>query len=136
MAGAELQNIVFDPQRNEMMIGSTLGVSRVSTQLDLLASPPEDQLSFVIYPNPYPGREGADEGIYLRGLEGSGPILVQIFDLQGTLITEDKFTSDELPSRPVWDVKDLQFRNAASGLYIVRASRAGGSATQVLAVER
>ncbi|HKI82753.1 MAG TPA: T9SS type A sorting domain-containing protein, partial [Candidatus Krumholzibacteria bacterium] len=61
---------------------------------------------------------------------------VQVFDLQGTLITESNFTSQELQTRAVWDVKDLKFNNAASGLYIVRVSRAGGSATAVLAVER
>ncbi len=136
MAGAELQNIVYDPVRQEMLFGSTIGASRVSTSIGIEAQPPADQISFVIYPNPYPGREGAQDGIFLRGIEGSGEVKVQVFDLQGTLITESNFTSQELQTRAVWDVKDLKFNNAASGLYIVRVSRAGGSATAVLAVER
>lgn len=136
MAGADLQNIVYDPVERAMVMGSTVGASRVSTSIGIEAQPPADQIAFVIYPNPYPGREGAQEGIFLRGIEGSGEVLVQVYDLQGTLITESNFTSEELSTRAVWDVKDLKFRNAASGLYIVRVSRAGGSASEVLAVER
>ncbi len=136
MAGADLQNIVYDPVERAMVMGSTVGASRVSTSIGIEAQPPADQISFVIYPNPYPGREGTQEGIFLRGIEGSGEVLVQVYDLQGTLITEANFTSEELSTRAVWDVKDLKFRNAASGLYIVRVSRAGGTASEVLAVER
>ena len=136
MAGADLQRLLYDPIRKEVVMGSTAGLSRVRSDLELPPASEEDDVTFVVYPNPYPGPDGDGRGVFLSGISGEGDVDVDIYDLQGVRIAQGAFTVRELETRPVWDAKDRQFNDVASGLYLVRVTRAGGSSVVVLAVER
>ncbi len=136
MAGGELGRLLYDRERGEIVVGGTLGLTRVRADLELPPPSAEDEVSFVIYPNPYPGPGGDDRGIFLSGIGGEGDVRVEVYDLQGVLIAEGTFRVDELATRPVWDVKDRQFNPVASGLYVVQVTRAGASFAETLAVEK
>ncbi len=136
MAGSNLQRLLYDPDRREVVMGSTSGVTRVRSDLELPPSGVDGDVSFVLRPNPYPGPGGDDRGVFVTGISGEGEVEVEIYDLQGVLIAQGRFAVEELATRPVWDVKDRQFNPVASGMYVVRITRAGTSSVAILAVER
>ena len=138
IAGATMDKLRFDPVSRQIAAASTAGVTLVRSGVG--TPPPQEpgDFEFVIYPNPFPGREGNAEGVMIGGIEGEGSVYVSVYDLQGIpILKRRKMEIESLAAEPVWDGEtSLAGQLAASGLYVIQVEWEGVVSNKVVAVER
>jgi hypothetical protein len=126
LPGSNMWTLAYDPSAHRVYMATQTGAAALD--LDRLAPPAPPGLSVQLYPNPV-----RDDRARVHVAGFSGTVDVSIYNLLGVLLAEETgiVADDE-----IWDTRDILDQPVASGLYLVRVSRDGETATQVLAVER
>ena len=92
----------------------------------------EDLDAVYLYPNPFPGDDGATSlSLGDLDLSDDAPATVEIFNMQGQLVYRVQRLEQAVS---FWDGRNRQGRRVASGLYVVKVDQAGRTQVQTLAV--
>jgi hypothetical protein len=128
LAHADCQSLAIHPTRDVLYIGTFGGLSAYN--FTAAPSTPTDLTRVYVYPNPVYASKGHDS---LKIANLTGPVTVEIYNLEGELVDSRVATSD---GDVVWDLTDRSGLFAGSGNYIVRIVGPSGSTRRTVAVLR
>jgi len=118
----------YDEVMNVLWIGTNRGLVRLD-----LSPPPKQTIPVsrvILYPNPLHISRG-DEALMISNI--SGPVDIQVFNVNGELVHEAWGISD---GEVAWDLLTKNGYRVRSGMYIVRVEGEAGTVTKKVAVIR
>lgn len=128
LAHADVRSLAIDPVKDVLYIGTFGGLSVYD-----FSAPPvtaSDLSRVYVFPNPvYTGKGHAA----LKVGNITGPVTVEIYDLEGELVDSRQVTTD---GGVAWDLKTRNGTDAGSGKYIVRIRGESGSVQRPIALIR
>jgi len=132
LPGNLYRKIVASRDGKRILVSADQGASLITVGSGGGTDPTETTTGPFLYPNPFVG-DPRDGGLKLGGLAGRGPVLVEIYNLDGQLVYVDSAVT---PDAGFWMGTNRVGQEAASGLYTVRVTTGADHWTLTLAVVR
>jgi hypothetical protein len=129
---AECERLALHPTKDLLYIATAGGLSELDiTFPDERTGDAAVTSRTYVYPNPIEPRKSGHSKLKIANIDGEA--LVEIFTVEGQLIHSAKAlrSGDE-----VWDLTTKSGTFAASGVYVVRISGAGGAVTRTVSLVR
>lgn len=141
LPGGRLWELAADPNARRLLVGTDHGAALLEIDPRPAETPPDLERAY-LYPNPFPGGDGAASRLKVGGVTAvvtqagalpQGGLQVEVYNLEGQLIYRGSHVANDTGC---WDGLNAAGQPVATGLYMVRVSRDGQSVSKTLAVVR
>jgi len=131
LPGGSYRDLDVSADGARLVLTSDLGAVMLDVPERAAAGDTDIDLAF-IYPNPFPGDDGAGH-INIGGLavDEDAPVRLEILNLSGQIVFQNNQVTDP---EDLWDGRNRLGERVASGMYVMKISQAGVVRTLPLAV--